>query len=432
MPASGFAHSPFARTVALLLATSSSILLAQEKSVEERLKALENQNEALRRQVSDQQKTIEELKTTLSRNEPAPDQPNAPQKSGFDFGGIHISGEGGVGYFHSQSDGQFPEGAFRVDEAKLFVEARLWKDTFFFSELNLISRDSDDDYFTLGGLCVVFKNLSRFWSEKNYLNLRVGRIDIPFGEEYLVRDSIDNPLISRSLSDVWGVDEGIELYGAISSLDYVIAVQNGGHPMLNDYDSDKSIAGRVGYNFGKRARLSFSGMRTGAINTQGDQLSEVWFGNGFFIPVGNPAATPTFRANLFELDAQTFWNTGHLKLAGGYFQYDDTNSADNKRDGYYYYAEALQHATRKFYGAARFSQIVVDDGLHLVGSGNFGKYLFTPLLTHDLWRLSLGLGYQWSENLVTKIEYSFERGELIGGAERNHEDFFGAELSFKF
>jgi len=68
----------------------------------------------------------------------------------------------------------------------------------------------------------------------------------------------------------------------------------------------------------------------------------------------------------------------------------------------------------------------------MVGYGNFGKYLFTPLLTRDLWRLSLGLGYQWSESLVTKVEYSFERGELIGGTTRDHEDFFGAEVSFKF
>jgi len=429
----GFASILVMRSVALVLATSQSIAFSAENpSVEERLKALETQNAILREQVTEQQKTIEGLQQKIS---PSPEQSgplNDPPKSGFNWGSIHIGGEGGAGYFHSQSDGDFPEGAFRVDEAKLFVEAPIWTDTYFFGELNLIIRESADEYFQLGELYVDFENLSRFWSDKNYLNIRVGRLDIPFGEEYLSRDSIDNPLISHSVSDIWGVDEGLEIYGRISNFDYVVAIQNGGHPSLNDYDSDKAVIGRLGYNFGNRARVSVSGMRTGAINTEKDQLSESWFGGGFFAPVGNGAETPTFQANVFELDAQTFWKTGHLKLAGGYVEYDDTHATTLKRDGYYYYAEALQHLNRKFYGAARFSQIIVNDGLHLVGHGDFGKYLFSPLLTRNLWRLSLGLGYQWSENLVTKIEYSFEEGELIGGGNRDREKFFGAEVSFKF
>ena len=49
-----------------------------------------------------------------------------------------------------------------------------------------------------------------------------------------------------------------------------------------------------------------------------------------------------------------------------------------------------------------------------------------------LWRLSLGVGYQWSDNLLTKVEYSFEQGKLVSGGKRDHEDFFGAEVSFKF
>jgi hypothetical protein len=429
----GFRISSVSRLAALILAASPAIIQAQNKSVEERLKALEEQNALLKEQVSEQQKTIQDLKEQIGpTRESSPESTPASNSAGFNMGNVHISAEGGAGYFKGGSDAIFPEGAFRVDEAKLFVEAPLWQDTYFFSELNLVIRESDDEFLHLGEIYIDFENLSRFWSEKNYLNLRAGRIDIPFGEEYLSRDSIDNPLISHSLSDIWGVDEGLELYGSLGHFDYVLALQNGGNPTLDDYDSDKAVVGRVGYNFGNRARLSVSGMRTGALNTAGDGLSESWFGNGFFAPVGDPDATPTFEANLFELDGQTHWKTGHLKLAGGYFQYDDTNPSIEKRDGYYYYAEALQHLNRKLYAAARFSQILSEDGIHLVGFGNFGKYLFTPLITKDLWRLSLGLGYQWSESLVTKLEYSFERGELVGGGDRDHEDFLGAEISFKF
>jgi len=82
-------------------------------------------------------------------------------------------------------------------------------------------------------------------------------------------------------------------------------------------------------------------------------------------------------------------------------------------------------------GRRSFSQIITDDGMPIVGHGDFGKYFFGPL-TKDLWRLSLGLGYRWSENLVAKVEYTIERGELLNGTNRDEHDFVGAEIGFQF
>ena len=59
------------------------------------------------------------------------------------------------------------------------------------------------------------------------------------------------------------------------------------------------------------------------------------------------------------------------------------------------------------------------------------EFLFGPL-TDELWRLSLGLGYRFSPNLVFKGEYSFERGRQINGDSRDHEDLFAVEAAFKF
>jgi len=123
---------------------------------------------------------------------------------------------------------------------------------------------------------------------------------------------------------------------------------------------------------------------------------------------------------------------GHLKAAGGAIWFDDDDTAtDNSRDVYYYYVEAMHHLTKKFYGAARFSQILARDGFPIVGNGTFGQY-FKGELTEDIWRLSLGVGYQWSPSLLLKTEYTFERGETITGERRNNEDMVGAELAFKF
>jgi hypothetical protein len=121
-----------------------------------------------------------------------------------------------------------------------------------------------------------------------------------------------------------------------------------------------------------------------------------------------------------------------LKLAGGYFDYDDTDTtSEHQRDGYYYYAEALQNLPGRFYTAGRFSQIIARQGMPIVGLGDFGEYFFGPL-TRDLWRLSLGLGYRWNDSLVTKLEYAIEEGSLATSGTKLHRSFVGAELGFKF
>jgi len=85
----------------------------------------------------------------------------------------------------------------------------------------------------------------------------------------------------------------------------------------------------------------------------------------------------------------------------------------------------------KFYAAARFSEMMADQGFPIVGNGNFGDYFFDTLST-ELWRLSLGLGYRFSDRLIVKTEYSFERGKEVGGDARDEEDFFGTEAAFRF
>ena len=243
------------------------------------------------------------------------------------------------------------------------------------------------------------------------------------------RDAIDNPLISHSLSDIWGVDEGIELYGAFAKFQYALAVQNGGHPSLRDYDADKSIALRIGYDPTKRLHLSASAMRTGALATTGDQFSELWFGNAF---AGGFSATATrFQANLVELDAQFRWSQGYAKGAGGYLKYDDNSPGNFQRDVYYYYLEGVQHLTSRLYAAGRWSQILASNGYPLVGDGPWGQYFFGGL-TRNLWRLTLGGGYRFSPNLVLKADYTLNGGNASSGGHRTHENVVAAEAAFSF
>jgi hypothetical protein len=222
------------------------------------------------------------------------------------------------------------------------------------------------------------------------------------------------------------------LYGSICKLNYVLAVQNGGDPSLRDFNADKAVAGRLGFDPTKWLHLSVSAMRTGELDAQEDFLSALWFGNGYVRSLGDLSTTKTFQADLVQADIRARWARGRLAAAGGYLKYDDNDqTANNRRDVYYYYVEGVQHLTPKLYAAARWSQIIADKGFPIVGHGDYVNYFYYEL-TENLWRLSLGLGYRFSPNLLLKTEYTFEQGKELGGTKRNHENLFSLEAAFKF
>jgi hypothetical protein len=429
---------------ALFLARAALSSSAADTNLESRLQALQEQNEALQSQLRQQQQVIDSLQRDVAKihqadeqrdaemeNEKAAETPamESPKSSGFNFGNVHLSGEGGAGIFWSGSEGQFPNAEFRVDEAKLFVDAQVWGDVYAFAEINLATREEPDVNLHLGELYIDAEDVSKLWGQPGQLNIRVGRMDIPFGEEYLTRDVIDNPLISRSLSDIWGVDEGVEVYGGVKKFNYVVAVQNGGIPDTQDFKADKSITGRLSYDVNSHLHLSVSGMRTGDLDGHQDVLSALWFGTGFFRQIG---ASSIFHANLVQADAEWRMKHGHLKAFGGYIRYNDNDpSGIDKRDVYYYSVEGVHDIYGKLYGAARFSQIIAPNGFPIVGNSPMDAYLFGPL-TDRIWRLSLGLGYRWNEQFILKTEYTMERGKESGGVKRDHEDMFATEAVFGF
>jgi hypothetical protein len=425
-------HGPRLKRLAALVVCTTSLFAAD---VADELRLLKEQNQKLQDQLNEQRSLIEQLrrdvrgKDSLEPISRSQDDDAGLLKKPFGKGNLVISGEGGVAFFRQGSNGQFPNSEFRLDEAKLFLDVKLWEDVYLFTELNITEREEPDKWLYVGELYVDFEQLAKRWNER-WLNVRVGRFDTPFGEEYLRRDAIDNALISHSLSDIWGVDEGIELYGSINKFRYVLAVQNGGIPNMRDYTSDKAVIAKVGYRAWSWLDLSASAMRTGAIDSANDTFSAVWFGNGFFRNIAGTASR--FDADLVEGDIKTSFSKGYLLGAGGYVHTADLNPTKNQRDIYYYFLEGSADLTHRLYTAARVSQLFVNNGYPLVGAGNFGARMFGPATTEELWRLSLGVGFRWSKDLVTKLEYAFNGGKEVGGRARTHEDFLAFEVSLKF
>ncbi|QYM80362.1 hypothetical protein K0B96_07065 [Horticoccus luteus] len=436
--------------VALLISTLRGMAATDDaSSLQTQLQVLIAQNERLEKAVHEQQKLIAELSARLNalqtsevRHDQAienlqvqTNEAPAPADKQFESESkIHLSGEVGLAFFQTGAGGAFPNAEFRVDEAKIFLEAALAKDTYLFTGLDMVTRETNDEYFHVGELYVDFENVASWLgASAPALTLRAGRFNIPFGEEYQVRGVMDNPLISHSLSDLWGFDEGIEVYGGAGKWTYVFAVQNGGHKSLHDYDSDKALVGRIGYRPAEWLSVSASAMRTGDLSVAGDATSELWFGNGFFRALGPPATTTTFSAELFEGDAAATWRGGHFRAAVGRAHFDDNDgAADNARRISYYYIEGLQNLADRVYGAVRWSEIRAPGGYPLVGWGDFGNYFYRSAGTDRLWRASAGFGYRLASPVLLKFEYTIERGRMINGVKREHEDFLSTELGLKF
>ena len=188
---------PPSAIAAALLTWSVRTCFAQSDS------AVQSELRQLKEQLRQQQTLIDELNRKVSdlQGKPAPAEELSPKPRSWlpdNFGKLHISGEGGVAFLDSGREGQFPHKEFTIDEAKLFFETPLWNDVYFFSEVNVVTREEGGDYLRIGELYLDFENLGRWFNHDRWLNLRVGRFDIPFGQEYLTRDAIDNLLSTLS------------------------------------------------------------------------------------------------------------------------------------------------------------------------------------------------------------------------------------------
>lgn len=409
------------------LAEENRRLQEQVRGQQQTIEALGRRLEEVLRATSRHERELQELRERAGEPAPAAARPGGRDRE------VRIAAETGLAWFRTGPTGQFPKGEFRADDPVITLEAPVMKDVYFFTELRLLPRETNAEDFELGEIYVDFENVSAAWGQPGLLHVRAGRLNIPFGEEYLRRGPVANPLVSHSLADLWGVDEGVEIYGRIGPAQYVLAVQNGGVSRLRDFNADKSVTGRVSWQPRPWLGLSASLMRTGELASTADNLSELWFGNGFFRSIAPAGRAGAFWVTLRQVDATARWKGGSAWLSLGDARYGDSDPlADNSRRLRYGALEAVQELRGPWFAAARHSQIRAGRGYPLAGWSPMGAFFFRPVFTEELRRTSVGLGYRFGPPLVLKFEYTWETGRTTTGLRRDIDDFLGAELGVRF
>ena len=105
----------------------------------------------LRKIVEQQQQTIDSLnRKVVDLESGKSDVPEPAMRQLPGSSKVLLSGEAGVAFFVGGHESRYPNAMFRVDEAKLFVDAQLMNNAYFFAELNLTQREEPDESLTLG------------------------------------------------------------------------------------------------------------------------------------------------------------------------------------------------------------------------------------------------------------------------------------------
>ncbi len=333
---------------------------------------------------------------------------------------LDLWGFGAVGFLDTGDAGTRPDGGFLIQEASLFVEAHAWEDVSFFYEVQTNRLGQDSSKYVRTG--EVYAHVRNLWSDDdgNSLGLKAGRIDIPFGEEYLWQDATDNPLISNSAGYPYGFDEGLLLYGSYSGVGWVTSITDGTDGRSIEDDPAKALTAKLYGNPCEDLYLSASFMKNG---DAGESAFE--FAGSHFVPVGSGAGQPStlgdspstkVDATLFELDARwRLLEQGSLDLSFGRAQVDDPVDAFD-RDLTWFAVQPRWDFSSAFYAVARWSEIGTyddDEGYHFDGKTLADGNAAFGFDARRLQRISVGVGWRPNPHTQVKLEVGRDRFEVI-------------------
>lgn len=398
--------------------------------------------------------------------------PASPQRSGSGYAQadgwsnrMHVSGNADVGFLNGDANTPFSEGRWAVENLRLFFDIdlpmtpipgskSLFNQASLFFEWDLyreaeLENQAGSMYLRLDGL----------FSQKA-LNLKVGRMPIPFGEEYQrfheARPS--NPFLSFTASSPYGWDEGAQLFGELGEgrLAYVFSIGNGDNGTDSNSDAEPQWTGRLSVRPTPWAKLSLSALRTGELRVGAWELGGTHLYTVGFPGTGSAAAyqdgvlvvDPSFTVDTTDAWQGDLMLTpvpwGDLWLSFGRAHLRSKGASSFDRDLSFGAAELviklaeLLPVSPSLYIAGRFSTVGTFDSeegykFEMMNGANSVGYNISRA---DI--ISAALGYRLSQELTLKAEYSLFDIDLVDGVplsfrrDARRRDFFGFGLSLGF
>lgn len=354
-----------------------------------------------------------------------------------------LYGFAGVGYYDTGRAGTRDNGAFEIKEASLFLEAEIWDETTFFLELQTNRLGKDDQLFTRTG--EVYVHFREVVIGDYAVGFKIGRLDIPFGEEYLWQDAIDNPLITNSAAYPYGWDEGILIYGEWRRANWIFSITDGSDERSADTNSEKAFNAKLyGYPI-PSLYASLSLMSNGST-----VKSAIEFGGSHFQPIGASLPSTVGASNSAQVDAKLAElalkyefpaaknHSPYLAFSVGTARQEDDDVAF-ERDIHWFSVEPYFEINNHVYLVARYSEIgTYDDnqGFHFDGKIYAGGNAAFGDDVRRFRRASVGVGWQPNPHVRAKLEIAKDRFYLINPSPllplNGQRGFIGLEIAVGF
>jgi hypothetical protein len=365
---------------------------------------------------------------------------------------VRLGGSASFAYQDGDDGSVFDESAASVWDLRLFVDADLTRELEW-GEQTLtrgVGFSFEWDFVRIGQDMnqpgEVYADL-RGVLDRDWLNLQIGRFQLPFGEGYQLysRGYADRPFFTNPVAAGWWWDEGVRIHGDFGEgrLGYVFAWTNGESMFQSETDSDKATTLRLWARPFPSLELSLSGHRTGRMgSSESDSDSAIWFGESWIRPLGDWTDVPVFTDGVIvpdgsgefdgssAVEADLIWrwrDRAQLWLGYGGVGIEHHGDELYDRDLRYWIAELvlqgrwLARELAPFYAGLRANGL----GTYDDDEGYLLDFRFAPVTGYNMSSLevwSLVLGWRLSDQVILRAEYSLVDVDLVRGVPQTMQD----------
>ena len=381
---------------------------------------------------------------------------------------LRFSGSADLNYLQGNGDGLYEETSTQIYDARLFLDANLgsdarvgdvtvYRDAGFTFEWNMVRLGRAMN--NIGDLYGDFRGLLG----QEWMNLEVGRFQIPFGENYLRfgKGRPSDPFVALTASPPWFWDEGVKLWGKTANghFGYVASVTDGEGGLNREKNASKQVTLKLTWDPSEWLHLSASALRTGTLGSDSSPaVASLWLGEAIPSAFGDGSSLPSFdhgeviapgpnklrNVTVVGADAIFHFPDARLWLAGGKAGIASHGASVYDRDLIYWLAELvielrmISPSLAPMYLALRANGLGTYDN----DEGYLLDFRYDDSLGYNMRALdayAVALGLPLGDRIVLKAQYALQNIALVHGIDDaeildNDEDanFFGMEIGVTF